>query len=119
MIGLTLLMIGMRCVRRGSYVRSLYDLSPTCSFFSDANTAPSSSLIAVLFVMQIQSLLQRRQDLSSIEYNIINIDRAIMPALTVIRHFTTKPFAGDDLQIVCIVLAAYRVIQVMSVHLFY
>lgn len=41
------------------------------------------------------------------------IDHAVMPALTVFRHFTTKPFAGDDLQIVCLVLGAYRVIQAM------
>ena len=36
-----------------------------------------------------------------------------MPALTVFRTFTTKPFAGDDLQIVCAVLGTYRFIQLM------
>ncbi len=35
----------------------------------------------------------------------------IMPALTVIGNLTTRPFAGDDLQLMCIVLAAYRAIQ--------
>ena len=38
-----------------------------------------------------------------------------MPALTVFRHFSTKPFASDDLQVVVCVLGAYRVIQIMSV----
>ncbi|KAL9190050.1 hypothetical protein ACHAXT_007261 [Thalassiosira profunda] len=36
-----------------------------------------------------------------------------MPALTVFRTFTTKPFAGDDLQIVCAVLGTYRFIQLI------
>ncbi|KAL7425505.1 hypothetical protein ACHAXH_000036, partial [Discostella pseudostelligera] len=34
-----------------------------------------------------------------------------MPALTIFRHFSTKPFAGDDLHLVIFVLGAYRVIQ--------
>jgi hypothetical protein len=36
-----------------------------------------------------------------------------MPALTVFGNFTTRPFAGDDLQLICIVLAAYRGIQLV------
>jgi len=36
-----------------------------------------------------------------------------MPALTVLGNFNTRPFAGDDLQIVCFVLALYRGIQVV------
>lgn len=38
-----------------------------------------------------------------------------MPALKIFRHFSTKPFAGDDLHIVIFVLGVYRVIQTMSV----
>lgn len=36
-----------------------------------------------------------------------------MPALKVFNNFSTKPLAGDDFQIVCIVLSAYRVVQLM------
>mmetsp|Transcript_21209 Transcript_21209/g.42636 ORF Transcript_21209/g.42636 Transcript_21209/m.42636 type:complete len:977 (-) Transcript_21209:10-2940(-) len=34
-----------------------------------------------------------------------------MPALTIFRTFTTRPFAGDDLQLICFVLGTYRLIQ--------
>ena len=36
-----------------------------------------------------------------------------MPALKIFKNFTTKPLAGDDLQIVCIVLGVYRAIQLV------
>jgi hypothetical protein len=36
-----------------------------------------------------------------------------MPALTVFKNFNTRPFAGDDLQIVCLVIAVYRAIQLL------
>jgi len=36
-----------------------------------------------------------------------------MPALTVFKNFTTKPLAGDDFQIVCVVLSFYRAIQLV------
>jgi hypothetical protein len=36
-----------------------------------------------------------------------------MPALTIFRNFTTRPFAGDDLQIICLVLGSYRCIQLV------
>ena len=43
---------------------------------------------------------------------------SIMPALTIYKGklfgtLTTRPLAGDDLQIVCIVLGTYRLIQLM------
>ena len=38
-----------------------------------------------------------------------------MPALKVFKvlgfDLTTRPFAGDDLHIICLVLAAYRIVQ--------
>lgn len=34
-----------------------------------------------------------------------------MPALAVFRKFTTRPFGGDDLHIVCLILGVYRLIQ--------
>mmetsp|Transcript_29580 Transcript_29580/g.59412 ORF Transcript_29580/g.59412 Transcript_29580/m.59412 type:complete len:985 (+) Transcript_29580:263-3217(+) len=34
-----------------------------------------------------------------------------MPALQIFKQLSTRPFAGDDLQIVCLVLASYRLIQ--------
>lgn len=34
-----------------------------------------------------------------------------MPALVIFRNFTTRPFGGDDLHIVCIILGLYRLIQ--------
>eukprot|EP00804_Cyclotella_cryptica_P026509 CCRYP_008141-RB/>CCRYP_008141-RB protein AED:0.08 eAED:0.08 QI:258/1/1/1/0.63/0.5/12/1927/500 len=34
-----------------------------------------------------------------------------MPALRVFKTFSTRPFAGDDLHIICIVLGTYRVLQ--------
>lgn len=34
-----------------------------------------------------------------------------MPAFTILGSLTTKPLAGDDFQIVCIILMLYRVIQ--------
>jgi len=41
-----------------------------------------------------------------------------MPALTIYKGklfgtLTTRPLAGDDLQIVCIILGTYRLIQLM------
>ena len=36
-----------------------------------------------------------------------------MPALTIFRNFTTRPFAGDDLQLICFVLGTYRFIQLL------
>ena len=34
-----------------------------------------------------------------------------MPALVIFRNFTTRPFGGDDLHIVCLILGLYRLIQ--------
>ncbi|KAL3796024.1 hypothetical protein HJC23_013081 [Cyclotella cryptica] len=34
-----------------------------------------------------------------------------MPALKVFKNFSTRPFAGDDLHIICLVLGTYRVLQ--------
>eukprot|EP00956_Cyclotella_meneghiniana_P032269 scaffold87865_cov64-Cyclotella_meneghiniana.AAC.2 len=38
-----------------------------------------------------------------------------MPALTIFRNFTTRPFAGDDVHIVCILLGFYRIIQFICI----
>ena len=36
-----------------------------------------------------------------------------MAALTVFKNFNTRPFAGDDLQILCFIIAVYRAIQLL------
>ncbi len=36
-----------------------------------------------------------------------------MPALTIFRNFTTRPFAGDDVQLLCFILGTYRFIQLI------
>ena len=38
-----------------------------------------------------------------------------MPALTLFGSFTTKPLAGDDFQIVCLILGSYRAVQLLCI----
>lgn len=37
-----------------------------------------------------------------------------MPALAIFKNFTTRPFGGDDLHLVCIILSFYRFIQFIT-----
>lgn len=49
-------------------------------------------------------------------YTPTNSSLSIMPALKIFCNLTTRPFAGDDLHLVCFVLGVYRAIQALWVE---